>query len=346
MARSDVSSPAEVLPERLRRVLFTVVEAYIQTAEPVASRLAAKSSGLELSPATVRALMAELTELGHLNQPHVSAGRVPTESAYRLYVDALLEAEPPADFAPEAAYRFAGGDGSATGLMQQAADLLARATGQVGFYLGHPVNQVVVEHIHFVRVSSERVMALLVSGTKVVRTRVFEEKDCDPRTLERVSAKLSEIVGGLTLAAARARLAAAIEVDRALSDQLQRKVFVLGWESLAYGDEAQLYLSDRVRLLEQPEFADVARLHELLCALEEKERMMHLLDQVLRAEISVAIGAELDDPGVRSCALVTAPLGAPPGIGGLGVIGPVRMRYDRVIPAVRYVSERVTDYLC
>ena len=344
MDREDAAAAPPELSERQRGVLYTVVEEYIQTAQPVASRFAAEHSGLSLSPASVRALMAELTELQLLRQPHVSAGRVPTERAYRVYVDALLEATLPDSFSAEA-QALGDDDSSVSVVIQRAADLLARTTGQVGFYLGRPGNQIVVEQIRFTRVSSDRVMALLVSGRQVVQTRVFGESDCDARTLERVGAKLSSIIGGLTLGAARARLASLIELERALSDQLQRKVYVLGWQSLASSGEAELYLSDRRRLLEQPEFADLERLRELLAALEEKERMMRLLDKVMGAEMRVAIGAELDDPGVRDCALVGAPLGAL-GVGGLGVIGPLRMRYDRVIPAVRYVSRRVADYLC
>lgn len=344
MDREGAPSATPELSERQLRVLYTVVEEYIQTAQPVASRFTAEHSGLSLSAASVRGVMAELTDLDLLHQPHVSAGRVPTERAYRVYVDALLEARLPETLSAEAE-ALGDLDSSVSLLSQRAADLLARTTGQVSFYLGRPGNQIVVDQIRFTRVSSDRVMALLVSGRQVVQTRVFREADCDPRTLERVGTKLSSQIGGLALGAARARLASLIELERAMSDELQRKVYVLGWQSLAYSAEAELYVSDRRRLLEQPEFADLERLRELLAALEEKERMMRLLDKVMGAEMRVAIGAELDDPGVRDCALVGAPLGVL-GLGGLGVIGPLRMRYDRVIPAVRYVSERVADYLC
>ena len=344
MARGPLELPSAALSERQRRVLFAVVEEHIQTAQAVASRSTAERSGLALSSASVRGLMVELTALDLLAQPHVSAGRVPTERAYRLYVDALLAAAEPDPPSASATYSL-GEESSATGVMQRAADLLGMATGQVGFYLGRPANQLVVEHIHFTRIGRDRVMALLVSGRQVVQTRVFEESSCDHRTLEIVSSQLSGIVGGLTLAGARARLASSIEFERALSDELRRKVLVLGWESLASPGEAELYVSDRRGLLEQPEFSDLERLRELLAALEEKQRMLRLLEKVMGAEIRVAIGSELDDPGVRDCALVTAPFGAL-GVGTLGVIGPLRMPYDRVIPAVRYVSRRVTDYLC
>ncbi len=338
------------LPERMRTILFTVVEEHIETAQPVSSRSTAGRSSLELSSASVRSLMGELTERGLLQQPHVSAGRVPTAPAYRLYVDALLESprRDIGDIDPRAGAGYGPLDppGGPEDFMRQATELLTRATGQVGFCMGRPAEEMVLERIHFARVSSERVMALLVSHGRVIQTRLIDEADSDTRTLERIGAKLSELAAGLSLADARQRLGAAIESDRQLSDRLQRKVIVLGWESLGRSTEAELYVGDKNRLLANPEFADVERLREVLTALEEKQRMLRLLDKVLSARTGVVIGDELDDPGVRECALVGAPLGHSPETGGLGVIGPVRMDYDLVIAAVRYVSERMNRYFC
>lgn len=331
------------LSERMRAILFAVVSEHIETAQPVASRSTASRSGLKLSSASVRSLMGQLTELGLLAQPHVSAGRLPTSHAYRLYVDALFEGLADHSLGEGPHYDLGAPVSGPDEFMRRAADLLSEATGQLGFYLGRPAEEVVLERIHFTRVSSERVMALLLSHGSVIRTRVLSESASDGRTLERISERLSELACGRSLAEARSRLATAIEMDRALSDELQQKVLVLGWESLAR-HEAELYVSDRNRLLAHPEFENVARLRDVLAALEEKERMMNLLDKVLTAGTSVAIGDELDDPGVRDCALVTAPLGH--AAGGLGVIGPVRMHYERVIPAVRSLSERVSDTLC
>ena len=296
------------LTERMRAILFAVVSEHIETALPVASRSTASRSGLRLSPASVRALMGQLTERGLLAQPHVSAGRLPTSQAYRLYVDALLEGLAAGRLGSGPSYELGEPVSGLDEFMRRAADLLSEATGQLGFYLGRPAEEVVLEGIHFTRVSSERVMALLVSHGSVIQTRVLAESESDRRTLERVSARLSELACGRTLAEARARLAAAIELDRALSDELQQKVLVLGWESLAR-HEAELYVSDRNRLLAHPEFENVARLRDVLAALEEKERMMNLLDKVLTSGTSVAIGDELGDPAVRECALVTASLG-------------------------------------
>jgi heat-inducible transcriptional repressor len=331
----------------MRNVLDAVLDEYVETAQPVASRSVARRSRSRVSPATVRNVMAELTEAGLLTQPHTSAGRIPTEFAFRLYVDRLLERSAAL---PESAAKLpealAGAAGDTEELLRSAVDLLARATGQLGFFVAAQPDRILLSQVTFVRVSSERVMAVLISERGVVQTRIFHESDTDPRTLERVSLKLTEFVAGSTLAQARARLVAAIERERARGGALWHKALELGSEGLMPAQRAELYVSDRNPLLRQPEFADVERLRELIEALEEKERMLRLLDRIIRADVlRVVIGSEIGDPGIDSCAVVTAPFGDSPPLGGMGVIGPVRMRYAVVIPLVRSLSEHVSQVL-
>lgn len=336
------------LPARTRDVLLAVLDEYIDSGAPVASRSVARRSRLGISAATVRGTMAGLTELGLLCQPHTSAGRIPTHRAFRLYVDSLLGEALPAQPTMAAIQRdLSETTGTPEEFVRRAADLLTRETGQLGFFVGIPADGLTLQRVYFLRVSSQNVMALLVSRSGTVQTRVFEEHETDRRTLERVSERLSEFVDGFTLAAARARLSAEVEGERRRSDALWRRALSLGATVLAAASEVQLYLGDRSYLLTQPEFGDMERLRELLAALDEKQRMLRLLDRLLYdAGPSVGIGAEMDDPGVRACAVVTAPLGgSSPPVGGIGVIGPVRMRYDRVIPAVRQLSKQVSAHI-
>ena len=335
------------LDERQGLVLDTVVRLYVASAQPVSSRAVLAASSLEVSSASVRAIMLELSELGYLRQPHTSAGRLPTQRAYRGFVDqllsqptsALLDAGDLQLVLPE------GEPGDASDLIQRAADLLTQVTGQVGFYAGRPEEESVLERIHFSRVSSGRVIAVLVARSSVAQTRVIEESQSDARALELVSAGLSEIVAGLTLSEARARLASMIEGERVLTDELRRQMVVLGWEGLARSAEVALVLGDRHGLLAHPEFNDVELLRALMETLEHKERMLRLLDKIMGSRVAVAIGAELDQPEFSECAGVAIRVGDG-ATAQLGVIGPARMPYDRVIPAVRYVSGRIADYLC
>ena len=326
----------------MRDVLLAVVEEYIETARPVASRSAAARSRLEVSSATVRAAMGDLAQLDLLTQPHTSAGRVPTEAAFRLYVQHLIaHAESLQAVGP--ALGESGGDVEA--LLRGAAHALSHATGQLGFFVGRAAEQLVIARIRFVRVASEAVMAVLISTGGVVQTRVFQERRCSGRTLETASERLSELVHGLTLCQARERVASAVELERERSDDMWRRVFSLGREGLARAGETEVYLGDAQVLLDQPEFEDVDQLRQVHAALAEKERLLDLLERTLEADvIGVAIGADLRPLGVERCAVISAGLGG--AAGGLGVIGPVRMRYDRVIPAVRDASRRVADYFC
>lgn len=344
-AKSPTSSSGLAeLPPRMREVALSVLEEYIETALPVASASVARRSVMSVSPATVRAAMAELTDLGLLSQPHSSAGRVPTDRAFRLYVDHLMRDASWMDVVPSDVSRdLARPAGDVEEFIRHAADLLSETTGQLGFFLSAAPEQVPLQHVHFVRVSSERVTVLLIMAGGGVQTRIIEERDSDQRTLDDASTRLSELVAGCTLGEARARLASTIEREREQSDALWRKAFSLGRAGLAVGAEAELYVGDKNPLLSHPEFSDAHLLRKVLGALEEKQRVMRLLDKIIQADVlSVVIGSELEDPSIQECAVVTAPLGDLPAYGGLGVIGPVRMRYDRVIPVVRYVSEQVT----
>lgn len=322
---------------RMRQVLLSVVREYIDTARPVASRSTAAQ--LDVSSATVRSAMSELEARELLSHPHTSAGRVPTERAFRLYAAHLIERieslhSPDAELASS---------GDVEALLRGAAHALSHATGQLGFFVGRAAEQLVLARIRFVRVSSESVMAVLVSTSGAVQTRVFAERGSPERTLETASQRLSELVHGLTLREARTRLASAIQSDLERSDALWRRVFVLGRASLEGRGETEVFMGDSQVLLDQPEFEDIAQLRQVHAALAEKERLLHLLERTLAADvIGVAMGDELRALGVERCALVSTGLGG--AAGGLGVIGPLRMRYDRVIPAVREVSRRVNDY--
>jgi heat-inducible transcriptional repressor len=327
------------LSPRQHVLLRALVEEYITTAEPVASAQVVRDRSVSISSATARSVMAQLTELGLLTQPHTSAGRVPTALAFRHYVDSILceSSGPNAELdatAAALASALAESAGQVEALLRRAADLLSESTGQLGFFMAARPAHVILRHVHFVRLSSEKVMALLVSERGLVQSRIFEECETDSRELERVAAGLSEFIAGFTLEQARTRLTDALERDRSRRGRLWPKVLALGAMSVAGGPDANLYLADKVHLLAHPEFVD------------EKERMIHLLDRVLQAEVlEVSIGAEIDDPDIRECALVAAPLGDSPALGGLGVLGPVRMPYGRVIPLVRSLSTLVNRYL-
>ncbi len=343
---SAICSSLGELSPRMREVMVALVEEYIETAQPVSSSRVLERSGLAVSSATVRNSMEELAELQLLGQPHPSAGRVPTDRAFRLYVDGLLETRPREARVSDAFRTALAGAAGLDELLHRAADLLAEETGQLGFFVAAKADRLRVGEIRFIRVSSERVMVILISERGLVQSRVIDERRYDARTLERFGSWLTDFVAGTTLAGARQRLESAIETERRHSDALARRALELGVSGLALLPGAELYLSDLNPLLGQPEFKDLQQLRELIAALEEKERMLQLLDEVMQADVlRVAIGSEIDDPVVDACAVISAPFGDGPALGGLGLIGPIRMRYDRLIPLVRRLSDTINGFI-
>jgi heat-inducible transcriptional repressor len=301
------------LPGRLGEVLVAVLRGYVDTGQPIGSRDALGRGRARGVLGDRARAMAELMELGLLEQPHRRPG------ADRRRVPALGRS-PAARAAGRAAHAGAAArtgrvDEQARAALQRAADVLTEVTGQLGFSLAHEREGSRLVQLHFVRVSSERVTALLIAEGGTVRTRLFEERESDQRRLDRISAELSQLVAGLTLEEARARLHAEIEGDRRRRDALWRETLSFGARGLEVDAAApvELFVGDRSRLRDQPEFADAERLREALRALDEKQRLLALLDKLISARgVRVAIGEELGDPGVIHCAVVAEQIGPEP----------------------------------
>jgi heat-inducible transcriptional repressor len=341
-------------PEALRLsprqglVLRAVVSAYVGDAAPIGSATLAHLLPVSLSPASVRNTLAELAELGLIEKPHASAGRVPTDRGLRLFVDSLVGPRPLGDYEKR---RLAGSvDGvDALEALRVACQLLSQRTQQLGFVLRPRLERVLLRHTSLMRLSSERVLAVLVSSTGVAYRRVIEDAGADDQIeLDRIAATLNAYVRGRTLAEARVALAGDLHRLRSEAERLRARALHLAAAALAgSADDADLLTGTWLSLLDQPEFRHPERLRELLAALETRERLIALLDQMLLERgVRVAFGGETDEPGLRHCAIVTAPYGgAEAPLGVLGVIGPSRMDYARIIPLVEFFSQLITEKL-
>jgi len=345
-----VPDPIE-LDQRARESLEIIIEQHVRTGEPVSSRAVARLHRERLSPATIRNLMADLTELGLLEQPHTSAGRVPTDRGYRYFVDEILSRN----------QRLPRREGRRIERMLLSAreieDLLARAgkllgelTGQVGVVLAPDLEQAVVEHVEFVRIARRRFVAVIVSRPGVVLHRVLDsDVDLTQSQLDRLSAWLREQFAGLTLPEVRQRLLVALERDRRWIETIGRASF----EALArllegsMREGSELILEGTSHLLDLPEFADLGRLRELLRTFEERARLLRLLDSCLRAPgVRVIIGSEAEDPGLAPISVVTSPFRAGRTMKGLvGVLGPRRMEYARAVALVDHFARTMTRAL-
>lgn len=339
-----------MLDERSRTLLKTLVERYIADGQPVGSRTLSRACGLELSPATIRNVMADLEDLGLIASPHTSAGRVPTARGYRLFVDTMLTAQPLdlARIEPSlAAVREQVQADQPQRVIAQAAQVLSNLSHFVGVVTA-PRKAGVFRHIEFLRLSERRVLVILVDADGDVQNRVVvTARDYTQSELVEATNYLNTHYAGLTLDGIRERLKTEIEALRGEIAALMQAAVQAGSEALAESTE-QVVVSGERNLLEVEDFgSDLGSLRKLFDLFERKTELMRLLDVSSRAEgVRIYIGGESGVVPFEELSVVSAPYVVDGQIvGTLGVIGPTRMPYDRMIQIVDITSRLVSHAL-
>jgi heat-inducible transcriptional repressor len=336
----------ELLGDRDTWVLKAVVAQYIVTGEPVGSRTVAKISGLNLSPATIRNLMLDLEERGYLHQPHTSAGRLPTPKGFRYYVDHILPVQelgrsmqrqiqeafsPPAQEPQE--------------LFRQASRALSMASGHPALVLGPRPQAMRLKHI---RLSEDGVLTVLVSQDDQVQSRfVRTESRLSQEILDRFSQYLNELCQNLTLGESRQRILDKMEEEKNLFDKMLTQALSLSRQALQNDEEEELYIEGTSHILNYPEItADVAKIRGIFKAFEEKSHLVTLLDQTMAAQgVQIIISPEEHFPEMQLSLVASSYGSREQPLGSLGVIGPMRMDYARLVPIVRYTAFLVTSLL-
>jgi len=339
-----------VLDERSRDVLKSLIQLHIATGAPVGSESLCRALDRSLSPATIRNIMADLERMGYLDHPHTSAGRMPTDDGYRVYVDSLMSHQPlPSREVAAIASELQASGVSPHEVMENASHLLSRLSHQVGFVLAPEMHRTSFRHIDLVRLPPPRILVVMVSGAGLVTHKVIEMKDeLTQEDLQACANYLNTHFAGLTLAAIRTRLLQMMGEDMALYDSLLKKVVAVGERAFAAaGGDASVYLDGASNMLEQPEFEDVHRMRSLFRTFEEKGRLVKILNACLTGGgVRVIIGHENANPELKGLALVTASY---PGEGqaawGLGVMGSTRMEYARVMALVDHVARSLARTL-
>lgn len=343
---------ADLLSDRQARVMRAVVAAYVGTAAPVGSVTISDLLTTPLSSASIRNTMSQLAELGLIGKPHSSAGRVPTEFGLRLFVDHLLQ---PREVASEQQRRLrhSFGEKDLDGAMRVVSQFLSESTRQLGFVLMPRLERVRLQHISLIRLATERMLVVLVTRSGRTFQRVIEDRNSgQQRELDRIASVLNQRIVGRTLAEVREAMAEEALRLRNQAGSLLSRAIRLGQRALEMASGADepmdLVVATRLALLDQPEFSDPERLRDLFTAIEDNEKLMALMESLLERDgVGVALGDELEEPGLRHCALVSSPYGVSEtdsGAQGLvGVIGPSRMDYPRIIPLVSYCSELVAE---
>lgn len=329
--------------ERGEQILRLVVEEYIETAEPVGSRTISKKMGQLLSPATIRNIMSDLEENGFLSQPHTSAGRIPTPWGFRYYVNRLLARRQVSGPERDSLDRIAGEGGrGADDLVRHASRLLSGFTRQAGVVVISRFNHQPLRSLNLLRASSDKILLVALLQGGWVQHRLIEgEPDLSSDELEKINLYLNEIAVGLTLPQLRNRILQEMRREKSRYDRIMRRALLLGCRALSHGVPGEVYVEGRTNILEQPEFAeDVTKLKRVMRAFEEKGLIVRLLDQALEADaIQVSIGEENAVEGLSDISVVASRYRqGEEAIGSIGLIGPVRMDYSRVIPLVEYTA--------
>ena len=335
-----------MLDDRSRMLLKALVERYIADGQPVGSRTLSKASGLELSPATIRNVMADLEELGLIASPHTSAGRIPTPRGYRLFVDTMLTARSlDAEAPPSVASQLQ--PDQPKRVIANAAQMLSSLSQFVGV-VTTPRKPSVFRHIEFLRLSDRRVLVILVAPDGDVQNRViFTEHDYTESQLVEATNFLNSHYAGLTIEEVRARLKSEVEALRGEIAALMQAAVQAGTEVMAE-DNDQVVISGERNLLQVQDFSsDLASLRKLFDLFEQKTQLMRLLDVSSRAEgVRIYIGGESQVVPYEELSVVSAPYEVHGQIvGTLGVIGPTRMAYDRMIQIVDITARLVSNAL-
>jgi heat-inducible transcriptional repressor len=341
------------MSDRQRRILATLVTEYIEQGEPVSSGWLAERSALGLSSATVRNVLARLEEQGLVRQPHTSAGRIPTDSGYRLYVDDLLGSRARGKDLPkiEARLRRSGTVGE---LLKHASHELSRASHQIGFALAPTNPSVLLKHVDFVNLEGTRVLVIVVAAGGHVSHRVIETEDrYDTTALTQAATYINREFAGLTMDEARAAIVVRMREERMLYDALVQRALLLASTGLEQiRPEESLHLQGASFLIDEiaGEAVDRERTIETLRVLfrmiEEKHQLIELLTRSMEASgLTVVIGSENASPDLRSFSLVISTFQDGDRTGTVGVLGPTRMRYRRAISVVDSVSQAVTRLL-
>jgi heat-inducible transcriptional repressor len=334
------------LRDKDKKVLNLVIESFVRHGHPVSSGAISQTRRITASPATLRNIMAKLEEMGYLAQPHTSAGRVPTDRGLRFYVGRLLaEKTLPEEPVPLIQEEFANRTADLDSLLLQACRLLADSSDALGFVISPRIFRLPFEHLRFVKISDRRVLVILVTPFHMVLTETLESTlPLTQSELERASQLVNQNFRGKTILAVSEALARELPRYRAKYEDTLAKLLDLLKAAIDKEGEDRIFLQGTSRLLGKNGLADMDKLRALFRRFEEKAALARLLSDFISLDrVKVLIGAEANFPDVEDCSLVLSHYGySNQVLGTLGVIGPKRIPYERIIPLVDRMAKRVS----
>jgi heat-inducible transcriptional repressor len=339
----------EALNDREQEILKLLIEHYVTTAEPVGSRILAQKYSIGLSPATIRNTMQDLEELGLVEQPHTSAGRVPTDEGYRTFVDRLLELKPLSGKDAEALRRQIAAEGTTAveDLLEKTTRVLASISQQLGVTLAPRFDQGILSHVDLIPVAHNKILLILTVKSGLARTLLVEvDVELKDSIIEHTAQLLNERLSGIKIGELHQNLKERVK-DLGGADARLLKMFVDASDTLWGGDEpGALRLEGTINLVGKPEFRDHEKLTGVIQMLEERTSLVELLRQKGIGEgIVITIGKEINLSEAEPCAMVTSPYKAGRVSGTIGIIGPKRMNYGRLIALVETTAKLLSKQL-
>lgn len=340
------------LESRQREILAAVIRQYISHGVPVGSKAVAEQFPESLSSATIRNCMAELEDSGYLEQPHISAGRVPTDKAYRFYVDQIMNSTrlgPATEKYIDDSLRPKNGGREL--FMEKTSHVLSEISRNVGLVLGTALEEKLLEHVKFVKLPDHRVLAVIVSKPDVIENRVVRlSEKISQAELDRTADYMNAEFRGWSLGTIRLEIFKRMEEMKELCDRMISNVAkLLMWGALAEEESCPLFVDGTAKILDRPEFEDVRKMKILFETLEEKAKLVRILNACLQSHgrgVKILIGRENLSSEMHECTLILAPYHYRDRVvGALGVVGPRRMKYDRAISTVNYVADVCTRLL-
>ena len=335
------------MDDRKFLILQAIIDDYITTAMPVGSRTISRKSGVGFSPATIRNEMSDLEELGYLDQPHTSAGRVPSDKAYRLYVDRLLKVGKLSNDERERMHDYMQArSAQVDGVIRSAATVLADATQYTSVIVAPRLGTLRIRHIQLVPVAECTALMIIVTNLGIVKDAVIRIPDgLDADDLYSISRMLTQRLADKPLEAVRqtfSELLRDTENNRRLMGETLRVIE----KKLETEDSSDVIVGGSSKLLNYPEYSDVEKAKSFLAVLESKDKLRRVMNRGGGMEVTIRIGAENDAPEMADCSVVTARYRVgDQATGTLGIIGPTRMNYNRVIPVLEFMSRAVSELL-
>ena len=340
---------ASELDSRKKQILKVLTDDYISSAEPIGSRTIARKHNLGLSPATIRNEMADLEEGGYLEQPHTSAGRVPSEQGYRYYVDTLVSLCKLTDQDLEVIYtELERHHQGIEAVIHQTSRVLAQMTKYPSLILSPQIQTATFRKIQLIKLNDNTILVLLITDTGLIENKIIElQVEISDTELDRIANLLNQKLRGTCLKEIRSSLINELRSEMVFHEEFFNEALRLLVKSIATQTSERVFIEGATKILEQPEFTDVHKFKPLLKLLEEEERLYKMLSQNKQSGgAQVMIGHENQDQAMQECSVVTASYEiSGRTVGVIGVLGPTRMDYSKVLPVVEYTAAALSELL-